>query len=425
MTKFSNILEYGYNTLRAAVCAVIVGFGFPHIGRSFKTFSEIFITLISISVLPIIFSSVTSGITRLLTEKLENVKITRIMYTFVLGLIIAAVIGVITCIVMNPGEQVANSETISNMIFQDMKNSISEISVVDPVSNLNRFQFSDFLTTLLPKNPFKAFAEGNVIQVMALSIMVGVAISKLEKERRKSAIKALSVIQDSFKAILSIPTKFLPIGIFFLLSSNLAKIDLNILLKMSYFCLCAVICFLIIICVALLLFALYSPIGLIDSIKALKQTVTVAFSTSNNQATLPFLMSDLVSKFKMKSEIVELSIPLGVTICRVSNAAYYAFVAVFVSSLYSVPFSFYHYIFIVFGAILTSLSASGASGIIAISMISIILDPLNLPIGSVLIVLVIVDPIIDPFRTTTSLIMNAALSCVVINKLKRKKSIKQ
>jgi proton glutamate symport protein len=117
---------------------------------------------------------------------------------------------------------------------------------------------------------------------------------------------------------------------------------------------------------------------------------------------LPFLVSSLTKKFKLPTEAVDLAIPLGVTMCRTGNTAYYAFVAVFMSFLYNEPLSFSQYGFIVFGAILTSLAASGATGIIAITMISIILDPI---------------------RTVTSLIMNAALSCAVVNPTGEKVSL--
>ena len=62
----------------------------------------------------------------------------------------------------------------------------------------------------------------------------------------------------------------------------------------------------------------------------------------------------------------------------------------------------------------------GANGIIAISMISIIMDPLNLPLDSIILILITVDPIIEPLRTITSLIMNAAVSCFIINGKRRR-----
>ena len=156
-----------------------------------------------------------------------------------------------------------------------------------------------------------------------------------------------------------------------------------------------------------------------NSIIALKESIIVAFSTCSNQATIPFLISSLSNKFKLPNHAVDLSIPLGITMCRASNVTYYALVTIFIASIYNEPLSIMQYIFVVFGAILTSFAASGTSGVIAITMITIILDPLNLPIGSVLVLLIVIEPIIDSFRTVTALITNAALSCIIINKDKK------
>jgi proton glutamate symport protein len=144
------------------------------------------------------------------------------------------------------------------------------------------------------------------------------------------------------------------------------------------------------------------------------------FSTCSNQATLPFLTATLHNKFKLQEDAINLAIPLGVTMCRASNVLYYAFISIFIASIYNEPLGMYQHCFVVIGSILTSFAASGASGVIAISMISIVLDPLNLRIDSILAILIIVDPILDPFRTVTSLLMNAALSCFIINKKKVK-----
>lgn len=420
MNKIMAILGNGYTTLFSAMCAIVVGFGFPDIGKIFKPFSDIFLTLISISVIPIIFSSVTSSVIKLMSGKSKTIQISRVIFWFIASLVLASIIGMACCYIFNPSESVSKSEFISDMIFKDMQKSILVISVGQMLSTFQSFSFTDFLTTLLPKNPFEAFAKGNVIQILSISIFVGAAIAILSEDKQKTTLNALSVLMSAFKAILKFPTKILPVGIFFLLSSSLSAISIDVLLSMKDFCVSAAISFLIIIIIGFIIMGIYSPIGLFASIKNLKESMTVAFSTCSNQATLPFLTSTLSQKFKLKEDAVDLAIPLGVTMCRTSNAAYYAFVVIFIASLYNEPLSVLQIGFIVFGAILASLAASGASGVIAITMLSIILDPLNLPIGSILVILVIVEPIMEPLRTVTSLVMNAAISCAVINKDREK-----
>lgn len=214
--NFSKVLGSGYTTLFCALAAIIFGLTFPDMAKEFKPFSQIFLTMISLTVIPIIFASVTCSIIKIMTSDDKDIKISNIVFTFLVALIISGIIGVLMGMLVN-SKDVTNSEIVSKMIFQDMQKSIAELSIDEPFSNLKKFNFSDFFMTLLPKNPFEAFAKGNVIQIITLSILVGVAVAALNKFKREITLTSLGVLMSSFKAILKIPTKILPIGTFFLL----------------------------------------------------------------------------------------------------------------------------------------------------------------------------------------------------------------
>lgn len=420
MEFMKRILNSGYTTLVATVLAVAAGLLFPEFGGFFKPFSDLFLTLISISVIPIIFASVTCSIVRLMTEKSQGVNISSILFSFIFALALSAIIGIVFSLVLNPSASIQSSPVISDMIFEDMTKSIVELDFSESLESVDKFKVNDIVSVLLPSNPFAAFANGNVIQILAISILVGISIATFNEARRKYSMESLNLLLDSFKNILKIPTKVLPIGIFFLIASSLCDVSVDLCLAMKDFCISALLSFSAIILISLIFIKIYSPIKIWESIQALKAPITIAFSTRSNQATLPFLMSALQEKFGLDKSAVELSIPMGTTMCRTSNACYYAFVTVFITSLYNTPLSIIQYCFVIGGAILVSLAASGASGIIAISMISIILDPLNVPLDSILPVLIIVEPVTEPFRAVTNLIANAALSCVVINKKEKR-----
>lgn len=416
MNIMSKILGSGYTTLVSFVLALFVAFAFPEIGLSFKPLGDIFLTLISISIIPIIFSSVTCSIIRMLTTGLKEVTVGRITSIFAAALASAGIIGVLAGILLDPGEKIIDSQFVADIIFREVQNLTDELSMFEPFKSLQEFSFSDFLSNLLPRNPFAAFAEGNIIQILSVSILVGIAVAHLDEQKRDMTLRGLTVLMQSFTRVLKIPMKILPIGMFFLLSSNIAKLKPDDLLTMKHFIFSVFIMFTILLVIAIFIVARYSPIGFKRSMVAIKESVIVAFSTCSNQATLPFLITSLRDKFKLSEQAVDLAIPLGITMCRVSNVAYYAFVSIFIASVYNHPLSIYEQGFIVLGAIVTSFASSGASGVIAISMISIILDPLNLSMGAIILILIAVDPIIDPYRTISSLVMNAAISCFIINK---------
>ncbi|MDR2459026.1 MAG: dicarboxylate/amino acid:cation symporter [Holosporales bacterium] len=406
----------GLITIFVLLISVVVGITFPEFGKSVKPASDIFLTLIFIPVIPIIFASVTCTITKMLTDKENGIKIWRTIITFILALICAGIVGCLVCTITNPVEALSKSTEISNMIFQDMQKSMLTLSLTDTINTSQNFPLLEFITTLLPKNPFAAFSQGNIIQILSLSILCGIAIATLDNKKQASAMRGLDVMMVAFNKILNIPVKILPLGLFFTIASSIATININVLMSMQQFCISAILSFIGLFIISVLLVLIYSPVKATVAFAELKDPIVIAFSTCSNQATIPFLISALVDGFKLSRNAVNIEIPLGVTMCRAGNVAYYAFVTVFIAMLYNEPLSIPQYLFIVAGSVLVSFSATGVSGIIAIGMVSMVLDPLNLPIDSVLALLVIIDPVIDPFRTVTSLIMNAALSCFVINK---------
>ena len=410
----------GYITIIAAILAVVAGFVFPSKASLLKPLGNLFLTLISISIIPIVFSSITGSIIKILTFKKTEIKLSSIVLTFLSALILSSIIGIVTGFVFDPAQILSDSDNLKDLIFQDIQNSIATIDLETNLDSISSFSVLDFISTLFPRNPFKAFSDGNVIQIIALSVLVGIAISSLKSEQRDYATKGLDILMESFKQILRIPTKILPFGMFFFLASNIATVKFQDLIAMKFFFLSVIAGFLIIASSSIILLKLYSPLSLTKTLKGFKDAIIVAFSTHSNQTTLPFLIEALSDNIHLPKHIVNFATPLGVTMCRTSNVMYYAFVAIFVASVYNEPLGTYQYSIIVLGAILTSFASTGTSGVIAITMISIILDPLNLPLESMFVILVAIDPVIEPIRTVTSLVANAALSCFIINKQRRR-----
>jgi proton glutamate symport protein len=69
---------------------------------------------------------------------------------------------------------------------------------------------------------------------------------------------------------------------------------------------------------------------------------------------------------------------------------------------------------ILIGAVVAGMAGAGAPGLVTISMISILLDPLGLPVGPAIVLLLAIDPITDPIRTVANLHANCATTSLVI-----------
>ena len=149
------------------------------------------------------------------------------------------------------------------------------------------------------------------------------------------------------------------------------------------------------------------------SVGALKEAMFVAFGTSSSFAAIPAALRGLKDGLKLDRSVVDLAMPLGITLNPPGSVFHFAIATLFLSNLYGIHLDVGQMIFVVLGAMLAGVAASGAPGIAALTMISIILVPLGLPVEVAIILLVAIDPIVDPILTVVNVVGNAAMTALL------------
>jgi hypothetical protein len=109
-------------------------------------------------------------------------------------------------------------------------------------------------------------------------------------------------------------------------------------------------------------------------------------------------------------------VPLGVTICRYGSVIYFSLATMFVAQLYDTPLDAQAYAIILIGSIFAGMATSGASGVLTLAMMLLVLEPLGLPFEAVLVLFIAIDPIIDPLRTLLIVYVACATSALISGK---------
>jgi hypothetical protein len=148
------------------------------------------------------------------------------------------------------------------------------------------------------------------------------------------------------------------------------------------------------------------------------EPVMLAFATRNSMATLPSAITCLDDKMNFDRTAVNLTLPLGMTLGRFGNVFYFAVAVFFVVQIYGMELAAAQYATIFLGVIFAGTATAGASGIVTLSVISIVLSPLNLPVEAVLVIFMAIDPIIDPFRTFLLVYGNMGATTLIAGKKK-------
>jgi proton glutamate symport protein len=208
---------------------------------------------------------------------------------------------------------------------------------------------------------------------------------------------------------------FLPFGLCGLIAHDVSEVGMNVLMAMIKF-------IPIVLLAYLLLFILSSIImwhctgSLTKPLFALKDTIIMALGTGNTFACLPSTLTAMHEALGYDKKSVDLFVPLTFMICRTGPTLYFALATVFVAQLYNVSLDFNSIFTIILGSIFAGLATAGASGVVLLSMLGLVLVPLGLPVDAVLILFIVIDPIIGPFRVLAIVHTACAIVTLIIPK---------
>jgi len=285
---------------------------------------------------------------------------------------------------------------------------------IDIPSGAHKTSLMNFFLDLIPKNIFSALSLGSTMAIVFFAIIFGFAIGTLKEKSALMLIDMLTAVFESFQKLINWSLYFLPFGLICLLAGQISKVGADIFMAMSKFIILFYVGGILVFLIATLVIWLKSGIrNPFKVLMALFDPVLISFATRNSMAALPSAISSLENKLNFNSVSVSLTLPLGMTMGRFGNILYFGLASFFVTQIYGVDLALTQYLIIFIGVIFAGTATAGASGIITLSVMSIILTPLGLPMEAVLIIFMAIDPVVDPMRTFVIVYVNTMISALV------------
>lgn len=361
--------------------------------------SSIFIGLLKLLLIPLIFSSIVVGVSNLQTGgqlgKTWKITlaccVTTTTLALILGLACAHLFGV------GKGVDIA--------LFQD---------VMQQHQSPDTLTASSFFTNFIQNtliNPFKAFAEGNVLAVVVFALMVGVALVK--GGERFNTVKKLS--QQFFEIMMLMigwVMKIAPIGIFALLAKLIATEDLSVLSRLAEFA--AVVTGTTIfhgLVVLPLLLWLFGKMNPLIFFRGARTALITAFATSSSSATMPLSLRCAQENLGVRPQTAGFVIPLGTQLNMDGTALYEAAAALFIANLMGLDLTIGQQLIVCATAMIASLGAPGIPSAGMVTMI-MVLQSVGLPPEAIAILLPI-DRLLDTVRTVVNVQGDMMISVVV------------
>ncbi|MDR2094554.1 MAG: dicarboxylate/amino acid:cation symporter [Treponema sp.] len=390
-----------YNTPLSAV------FGVQSFAQIISMPGQVYLFYLQMTVIPIIITAISSSIGKLLRTKTSRGLIRKMCLVFLAGIAVTALVGMAVGMAGQPGAGLGGDThaLLTSLISSHTGGEVSDVlevtlSGVEDAAPAAAFGLEVFLTSLIPSNIFSALAFGSTMAVVFFSIVFGIAIGFVKDQSADMLIKFLSAIFETFQKLVSASLYLLPFGLICLMAGQIAQVGVLIFMAMSKFiilyCAGTTVLFIITTVIIWLRSGIANPLKMLT---LLFEPVMLAFATRNSMSTLPSAITCLDDKMNFDRTTVNLTLPLGITLGRFGNIFYFAVAVFFVVQIYGAELAPAQYAMIFFGVILAGTATAGASGIVTLSVISIALSPLNLPVEAVLVIFMAIDPVIDPFRT--------------------------
>lgn len=384
--------QLSLQVLLALILGTLVGVLFAEHAVVLKPLGTMFLNAIKLLVAPLIFFALVSGMLSLQGQQQLGRLAVKTVGLFLLTALIASGLGLLVGTLANFSADPALQQTQVTA------------KVIPPVSQV--------ITDLVPSNFLAPFVSGNVLQIIFLALISGVALNAAGASA--APFRQFIEAGSSFMfALTQLILRFTPIGVFGLIAATVGQFGLAILLPLGGFIVAMyVACLLHIFGVYGTLVKLGSTISLRAYFKAIFPAQLVAFSTASSYGTLPVSFKVVTEKLGVAKSYASFVLPLGSTINMDGCGGIYpAIAAIFIAKLYGIPLDSVDYLLIAGTATLASLGTAGVPGT-ALVMLTVTLSVVGLPLEGIAFIAA-VDRIVDMIRTTTNVSGDMAVALVV------------
>ena len=353
----------------------------------------IFLSILKMLVVPIVFVSIICGIGGIGDfSSLGRIGM-KTIFIYLLTTSVAISLSILVAWLIQPGlnELVTNSNT--QILISD-KPSLKEV-----------------LMNIIPTNPFKSLSEGNMLQIIFFSIILGSAIS-LSNEKGKFIKEFFESLNFVVLKSLNILMIIAPIGIFCLIAKTFSTQGFEVILELGKYFFTVVLCLLIHVFIIygslVMYFAKMSPLKFLLNIK---DALIFSFSTSSSSATIPVTLDCVIKNLNIRNKIASFTVPLGSTINMDGTAIMQGVATIFIANIYGVELLMSDFISIILTATLASVGTAGVPGV-GLIMLGMVLNQVGLPLEGIALVMG-VDRILDMLRTSTNITGDALVSLIV------------
>lgn len=355
-----------------------------------------FVSLIKLLVVPLVYVSIVCGIVELKDIRSFGRLGGKTFTLYILNTVVAIVAALTVAMIVQPGAGANLAGTISDSVALKSTETPDIFSMV---------------VNIVPSNPVQAFANGDMLQIIFMAILTGLAIQALDS-KGGPAVRTFKMANEIMMKLIGLVMSLAPYGVFALMIQLGATLDAGTLASVAgYVALVVSMLVLWIFVVYPLAVQMFTGISAREFSRKTREQVLFSLSTASSNATIPVTMRTLTDKIGVSKSVAGFGVPLGATMNMAGASIYIAIAAVFCANAFGQPIAVSDLVTLGFTVLLLSIGAGGVPGG-GVVMVGVILHQLGLPPEGLAIVAA-VDRINDMFCTSSNVVGDTAVNTIV------------
>ena len=385
--------------LFAVVAALLLGYFRPATAIAMKPLGDGFIRLITMIITLIIFCTVVTGIAGMEDmKKVGRVGGKALIYFEVVSTF-ALIIGLLVGNIVKPGSS-----------FNINPSTLDAKAVADYAGQAKAQNVPDFILHIIPSSVVDAFAKGDILQVLLISILFGFALSAVGP-RCKPLIELFDALTHAVFGVVKIVMRLAPIGAFGAMAFTVGKFGLASLGPLLKLIVTFYLTSLLFVLAVLGIICRACGFGILKFLRYIKEEIVLVLAVSSSEPAMPTLMEKL-EKLGCSKALVGLVVPTGYTFNTDGTGIYMTLAALFVAQATGTHLTLLQQLTILAVAVLTSKGASGVQGASFIALVGTLMVIPTIPVAGMALILGI-DRFMSMCRATVNMIGNGVATVVV------------
>lgn len=379
-----------------------------------KPFGTIFINLLKMIAVPLIVTSLVTGIANLKDISKLGKMGGRTFGIYIVTTAVAISVGLIVVNVVKPGH-LLKPETRDMMSEKFAENAADKIKAAEDVRNASPLQP---LVDMVPDNLFKAATENSsMLKVIFFVVFFGIGLILIPEDQAKPVVDFFSGANEVIMKLIDIIMLFAPIGVFALLASLIVELpSTDLLVALLGYSICVLLGLSILIFGFYpLLVKTYAKKGYGFFLRGIAPAQLLAFSTSSSAATLPVSMERAEEHLGVDEEVASFVLPIGATINMDGTALYQGVAAVFIAQTFGMNLGLGAQLGIILTATLASIGTAAVPGA-GMVMLVIVLAQAGIPEAGLALIFAVDRPL-DMCRTIANVTSDLSVSMLVAKSL--------